>query len=292
MAYYYGSPDNLPTWKDVVSIFAATHSLHSEKTSTLPLVQFWNPNDNGLEDVLVKACNLNITKKALREAKFCFEYPVPVHPKCGGRGKASMTDLMIITSSYAIALEAKYTEYLSGKQESISQWRNDPSLKDGTISANRMNVLQGWLNYISQEGYSEISQITEDLLAKLKDVPYQLFHRIASACAAAMGSKRKSVVIYQVFYDKKVEAEAEDFSIKLKEHFDVLEKWLRLQNVGFYVVMTPVKTKPESGTTKKDLGQLFLRMLEKDHGDIFEFGETQLKAWNAVITNDAKVKTL
>ena len=272
MEYIFGNPNKAHSWENVVSVFAATHSLHSETTSSLPLVQFWKPKRHGLKKVLVDACRLDCKGRDVE--KYCFEYPVPVHPKCGGRGKASMTDLMIITSSYVVAIEAKYTEYLCGKQESISQWLNNPSEgRDETISANRKKVLQGWLSYIVKKGCAKQEQI-DGLLGELSDVPYQLFHRIASACAASLDPKRKPVVIYQVFCDEK--EKAEDFSRITKGYFDVLAKTLDLQNVDFHVVITPVTNKPESGTCKADLGQLFLRMLEKDHDDIFEFGKTIL----------------
>lgn len=279
MEYIYGNPDKTHLWENVVSIFAATHSLHSETTSSLPLVQFWRASGKTFEGKQLNPDAQELLEKCLGEKgtdkvdQLCFEYPVPVHRACGGRGKASMTDLMIITSFYAIALEAKYTEYLSGKQESISQWLKDP--KGGTILDNRKNVLQGWLNYISEKGCSDIRKI-EEVLEKLNDVQYQLFHRIASACAAAKEPTRKPVVIYQVFCDEQEEAKekARIFAEQLKGDFDVLTKQLGLKNISFYVVITPVTNKPGPGTSKDDLGQLFLRMLEKNNGDIFKFGKT------------------
>ena len=108
--YIYGAPEHLGSWNHVASIFAAHDSVHSEETSSLPLVQFWQPE--GERQKPKEAARTLLTQCGLApddfcDAKFCFEYPVPVGK---GRGKASMTDLMIITGRHAIAVEAKWTE--------------------------------------------------------------------------------------------------------------------------------------------------------------------------------------
>ena len=265
--YIYGHPNKVNSWENVASIFAAHDSLNSAQTSSLPLVQFWKPEGNGVKDVLEESCGLN--RKGLCETTFYFEYPVPVHQKCGGRGKASMTDLMIISNAYAIALEAKYTEYLKGGQESISHWLKKDK---GESPTNREKVLQGWLNYISTKGCSTISQI-KDRPKETDEVPYQLFHRLASACAATLDSERKPVVVYQLFCDEEAQTKAEESSGKLQAHFNVLKHGLGIHDVDFHVVITPVIRKPEFGTSKVDLEQLFLRMLVED---IFEFGKSRL----------------
>ena len=43
-SYNYGNPEKANTWEYAASIFAAHESVNSEKTSSLPLVQFWKPN--------------------------------------------------------------------------------------------------------------------------------------------------------------------------------------------------------------------------------------------------------
>ena len=70
-----------------------------------------------MAEVFLEKCGLPLN---LGEPKFCFEYPVPVN---GGKGKASMTDLMILADNYAIAIEAKWTE-CKHKYEVIGDWEN------------------------------------------------------------------------------------------------------------------------------------------------------------------------
>ena len=136
--FYYGNPNNSGSWEQAASIFAAHESVNSERTSSLPLVQYWKPRENGKVSEsgkkLLDQCELTLDD----EATFCFEYPVPVNKDEGGQGKASMTDLMITSTSHAIAIEAKWTE---GQPETIGHWR---------ISENRNKVLKGWLKYITR----------------------------------------------------------------------------------------------------------------------------------------------
>ena len=113
-SYHYGNPDKSNSWEYVVSIFAAHESVKSEKTSSLPLVQFWKPdlrfavprNKERCADGFIRACKIGDLAFDLRGAEFSFEYPVPVQR---GRGKASMTDLMVTTEKFAMAIEAKWT---------------------------------------------------------------------------------------------------------------------------------------------------------------------------------------
>ncbi len=186
--FYYGNPNNSGSWEQAASIFAAHNSVNSERTSSLPLVQYWKPRENGKVSEsgkkLLDQCELTLDD----EATFCFEYPVPVNKDEGGKGKASMTDLMITSSSHAIAIEAKWTE---GKPETIEHW---------CTSENRSKVLKGWFKYINDYIGSDVLKIDE--FCRYGDIPYQMVHRIASACKTAMEkSGRKAVVIYQLFYD-------------------------------------------------------------------------------------------
>ncbi len=105
--YVYGRPKGGERYKALTEIFAARESLNSEKTSTLPFVQFWHP-DGLVERVKCLNDALGIDLVA---GQLCFEYPTSLPPgKEYGKGKASMSDLMILMPKWRVAVEAKYTE--------------------------------------------------------------------------------------------------------------------------------------------------------------------------------------
>ena len=215
--YYYGKPENDGTWEAVANIFADHDSVNSERTSSLPLVQFWQPCKNGLSKCakeLLRA--IGIVEGDFADLKYCFEFPVPVK---AGRGKASMTDLMILTEQYVIAIEAKWTEYRKGYQR-IKEW-----LKKGN-QENKNMVLQGWISYINQFlKLNHCEPIPNDNKKSIYDeIPYQLLHRMASACAIAVKSPQKRpIVLYQLFCDSvKLTKRLETFSRELKQAYRVL----------------------------------------------------------------------
>ena len=108
--------------------------------------------------------------------KYTFEYKVPVRK---GKGKDSYTDLMIITENSSIAIEAKSTE---PKYETVGKWLGN--------SDNKKLVLDWWLQLIEFKTGVKVEQ------KKIKDLPYQLIHRTASACYL---KKKQTSVIYLGF---------------------------------------------------------------------------------------------
>jgi hypothetical protein len=237
MKYFYGKPSG--AWEHVADIFAAHDSVHSEKTSSLPLVQFWKPEGNALSTFakeLVKLCKLD--DDMLCDAQFCFEYPVPVRK---GRGKASMTDLMIITDKLAIAIEAKWTE-CKKNYERISTWLKSTKGK-ASSQANRQDVFKGWIEYINKylKQKNKGSRIDGNCI---KGIPYQMLHRIASAChvATSLLAKDKTaeaIVIYQLFYNDETKTRMEKFATKLLENYKAI--FGDEDSVRFHVIMTEVK---------------------------------------------------
>lgn len=218
-SYHYGNPEKANTWEYAASIFAAHESVNSEKTSSLPLVQFWKPNVRFSEnrdrcvDGFFKACKIEDIAFDSEQAEFSFEYPVPAQR---GRGKASMTDLMITTNKLAMAIEAKWTECRENYKPTIEKW-----LKEGKNLKNRESVLSGWLDYINKflpgGKHLDIGKIN---CAK---IPYQFLHRVASACyVAALKKDVVPVVAYQLFYDdgnNGTEDHMKKFSEELKEAY-------------------------------------------------------------------------
>ena len=225
--YFYGNPNNdFDDYQQAMQTFSLHESLNSAKTSSLPLAQFWRPN--GLEDRInhIRGQKADEVRWALREpAKRCFEYPTSLPKNCG-KGKPSMTDLMLLSDSYKIAIEAKYTEYLESGLEyrpHVGDWRKDNP-------QNRAKVLSGWLNLVGARIECDTSI--------LDDIPYQLIHRIASACSNVV--QEKPIVIYHLFYDNDSYQSAYHFAEKLK-------KWatdLKLNGIGFHVLLTKIVLSP------------------------------------------------
>ena len=114
--------------------------------------------------------------------------------KNGCRGKASMTDLMILSTDSAIAIEAKWTECES-RYETIEEWENSGDTE------NHAKVLECWRSYIND--YLNDKGCNSRIAEVPKDIPYQLLHRVASACYTAMQNKKKTaIVVYHLFYNK------------------------------------------------------------------------------------------
>ena len=90
---------------------------------------------------------------------------------------------MILADDVAVAIEAKFTE---PRYESVQTWLA------AARTTNRGEVLEGWIRAI--EGATEGAVDRE----VVRGLPYQLIHRTASVCCV---SRRKRVVVYQVFGD-------------------------------------------------------------------------------------------
>lgn len=259
MDYHYGNPTDTGAWNQAASIFAAHDSINSVKTSSLPLVQFWKSGSKGRVskqvEAFLKECGLDNVED-FNNASYYFEYPVSVKE---GRGKASVTDLMIISGKYALALEAKWTE-CNGNYEIIADWRKKVSATNGE------KVLNGWIKYISDYG-------CDVCCSKIEEIPYQLVHRIASACAVAQNG-RKAAVVYQLFYDKETKDNMREFAEKLtKSYHDFL--CTRRKNILFSIVGTEVL--PESFKLLSEFdGEPNSLFLEMQNRSIYKFGKTKI----------------
>ncbi len=108
--------------------------------------------------------------------KYFFEWETKV---IKGKGRASCTDLMIISNDICIAVEAKRTE---PPYASVKKWLGN--------SVNKKLVLEGWLEIIKAKTKKTID------IKLINDLPYQLIHRVASACSM---KKEKTHVVYLLF---------------------------------------------------------------------------------------------
>jgi hypothetical protein len=145
----------------------------SQNRSTIPLLDYWRDAGRALGRVSTLA-GLSLSP----EAELTFEYQVPVRR---GRGKASHTDLMIVSPTDVVAVEAKYLE---PPYEDVRTWLGEPR------QPNREEVLKGWLECIA--GATGRTLTVEQVLA----IPYQLVHRTASACSI---ERPRRTVLYQLF---------------------------------------------------------------------------------------------
>jgi len=256
--YHLGNP-NTSSYNDLLDALSAS-KLNSDRTSSLPLIQFWKPQNLASRiGSLAEALNLC----SLEYATKIFEYPTPIFGK--GKGKPSMTDLMILTENSRIAIEAKYTECTKTYQK-IDKW-----LLAGKDLQNRQLVLDGWLHYIKP--YQTVKGLTPEFRHA---VPYQLLHRIASACHKA-DDKHDPVVVYHIFFDETTRRAKDKFVANIIQKDFAAGPWLtplHLKNIRLLIMETPTERRNVKTYSKDDLGSIYLDMKTSDP---FGFGETQVR---------------
>jgi len=236
----FGKP-NYYDYSTLLDQFSGT-KINSIKTSSIPLVQFWQNTDIRLNELLK---TLALTSD---NVKLCFEYPTP----SDGKGKSSMTDLMIICDdTIKIAIEAKFTEYLKNnfKNETINKWL---SIKN---TDNRKIVLAHWTELI--EPFS--NKLGKSLI---QDINYQFYHRTASACF----NSNKAVVLYQVFKEVDSENDFQNYIASLKDNVIKINPNNKL---SFYVWEIETKLKVDPTNIRDPFTEIKFR-------DIYEFGKTNI----------------
>ena len=153
---FWGNP-NKTNYNLILDYYSGT-KINSIKTSSVPLAQYWKKTEKALKILSEKLQN------RIDNVEIYFEYPT----KSAGNNRSSMSDIMIISDEFKIAIEAKYTEYKKMKYQSIKDWKKE------TYSDNREQVLNHWKKMIAPFSNLDSSLIDE--------IPYQFFHRSASAC--------------------------------------------------------------------------------------------------------------
>jgi hypothetical protein len=233
----FGKPDSYD-YDTILDQFSGT-KINTIRTSSVPLVQFWKDTDLRLKE-LFSMIPLSSGKPVL-----CFEYPT----KQGGKGKSSMTDLMILCDESKIAIEAKFTEYAKMTQDTIGQWGNDKNIE------NRKKVLDYWTDLIRpfSNGYDNES---------LQQISYQFYHRTASACK----DSEKAIVIYQIFYDNETFEYLESYKNLLRDYVKILSPNYKL---SFYIWEIEVIQK----ITDNIIINPFYKMKNQN---IYEFKKTSL----------------
>jgi hypothetical protein len=133
---------------------------------------FWRDPEKGLAE-FTRASGIDLPQQITLSFEYCVEAQK-------GRGRPSQTDLMLISDQYAVAIEAKYTE---PPYEKVKDWLGE--------SDNKRLVLEGWLDLINAKAIEGRAGIDEIL-----DLPYQMVHRLASACFL---DRPQNVLVYQGF---------------------------------------------------------------------------------------------
>lgn len=236
-SYTYGNGSN--AFERVLCILE--HSkVNSWRTSTLPLVDYWRPGDcrKGFSLLQESFEGLDLGK-----SKKIFEFATSLRdaatsagksgPGKTGRGKASMTDLMLLTKQWRIAIEAKWTE-CEKSYPTVSDWKAEKSDGDGS-NENRKRVLETWIGCIEAAGC-----LAPDARKRIDGVPYQFLHRVASACCGTTSNKDpRPGVVYQLFYDNETEE-------AMKKFTDNLQRWKKqLCNESIRLVILSVRVSLE-----------------------------------------------
>lgn len=250
--FYFNSVDG--TIENVLDSFSNTE-VHSYKTSSIPLAEFWMPKNKQFIKKVLK--EIGVDEDEYESADKIFEYPVYSTKENKKIGRPSMTDLMIKTKEKQIAIEGKFTEEL---YDTIAKWLDIKS----EVSVKK-DVLEGWYSYI--EDYCESSKWDKEIINQ--KVVYQFLHRTASACYKS----EKPTLIYQLFYNvfdgesinhqKHIASEIQSFAR------DYL--FFNKQKISFYIVFTPVLNMKEIEKNYCSEGNsLFVQMKKRN---IYKFDE-------------------
>ena len=269
MGYFFGFPKG--TYSEVLGELRRTW-VNSCKTSSIPLADFWRPENLGRIKALF-APHLPGFDPA-SALKF-FEFPTEALHDGKPIGSPSMTDIMVIAPSIQMAVEGKFTEYVKGRDQTVGEWLaerkaekvgrhsgrpsqipqaiRNPNIPGGpgavpagnaeTFRQSReaylRNVIRAWFGYIRQIGCTGLAD-DDAFFAGCMDVSYQFLHRSASACCKAdIKNGAVPVLVYQLFFDAKNARHIE----KMEQFKANLRRWaetLKLRNMKFLIVSVPV----------------------------------------------------
>ena len=251
MGYFFGFPKGC--YSEVLGELART-KVNSCRTSSIPLAEFWQPENLGKIKSLLGGAIPGFRPEA--SLKY-FEFPT--EPVLNGKkvGRPSMTDIMILDPGLQIAIEGKMTEYVRYREKTIRDWLEESP--QGADFMLRRRVLRTWLGYIHEAGCTGVEHYGE-FMRDCKDVAYQFLHRTASACNKA-GVKKGDmpVLVYQLFFD----ANDREHVAKMEEFKADLRRWaslLKLRNMKFLILSVPVVNLAEvdakHGSRRGDLFEL------------------------------------
>jgi hypothetical protein len=219
----YFKDEKINSFNEIVDKYGK-NEFKSPYLSTIPLLVFFKSelwNNFGL-----------IADSDKLKVKYFFEWETEV---VKGKGRASCTDLMIVSDDVCIAIEAKRTEPLYA---SVKKWLGD--------SENKKLVLEGWLEIIEAKTNKAI-----DILL-INDLPYQLIHRVASGCSM---KKEETHIVYLVF---DVEKYQRDYYLKsINSFLNLLGNNISIQLICLDIDKLDEQKRLElNGILKKEIYQM------------------------------------
>ena len=240
LGYFFGFPKG--TYSEVLAELRRTR-VSSCKTSSIPLADFWRPeNLEKIQELFAPHLPGFDPASAL---KF-FEFPTEAVRDGKPIGSPSMTDIMVIAPGIQMAVEGKFTEYVKGREQTIGEWLEAKMAKEvdghwtpASREAHLRNVLRAWFGYIRQAGCTGLAD-DDAFFAECMDVSYQFLHRAASACCKAdIANGAVPVLVYQLFFD----ANSPVHIAKMEQFKADLRRWagtLKLRNMKFLIVSVPI----------------------------------------------------
>jgi len=187
-----------------------------ELLSLFPYEEFKSPfrSTVALINYVEHGSFLKVINADYDDTKIVYEYEVQV---LEGFGRPSCSDLLVQTQNTSYIIEAKRTET---KYDTVSEWRSG--------SENKELVLSGWLQLISNYTNEEID------LKEILNVPYQMIHRIASACSL---KTKINKVIYLCF----------DLNSEMRKYYkDNINKMCVLTNNKIDIILDEISIKKKS----------------------------------------------
>jgi len=240
MGYFFGFPKG--TYSEVLDELRRTR-VNSCKTSSIPLADFWRPENLGkIQELFAPHLPGFDPASAL---KF-FEFPTEAVYDGKIIGSPSMTDIMVIAPGIQMAIEGKFTEYVKGRDQMVGEWLEAKMAEEvgghwtpASREAYLRNVLKAWFGYIRQIGCTGLED-DDAFFAECMDVSYQFLHRAASACCKAdIKNGAVPVLTYQLFFDAKDARHIE----KMEQFKADLRHWaetLKLCNMKFLIASVPI----------------------------------------------------
>ena len=230
VTFGFGNPD-VDSYEVVFDYLGLT-DINTIRTSSIPLAQYWKNYDKRIREIET------FLSLKLEHPKILFEYATA---SSGNSNSSSMTDIMILSENdIRVAIEAKYMELIDGHYESIDNWLQ----KSMGNSKNKENVLLHWTRKIQPYSDSNLSDIG--------DVPYQFFHRLASACNR---SPKTAGMLYQIFYDEETKS-------SLQGTLELLEKAkAKIQPKGnLKITFQPIPCELKKTVDTNTLSDIFHRL--------------------------------
>ena len=240
MGYFFGFPKG--TYSEVLRELGRT-KVNSCKTSSIPLADFWRPENLGkIQELFAPHLPGFDPASAL---KF-FEFPTEAVHDGKPIGSPSMTDIMVIAPGIQMAVEGKFTEYVKGREQTVGEWLEAKMAEEvgghwtpASRKAYLRYVLRAWFGYIRETGCTDLAD-DGAFFRNCMDVSYQFLHRTASACNKAdVANGTMPVLVYQLFFDAKRAEHIE----KMEGFKADLRRWaktLKLRNMKFLIVSVPV----------------------------------------------------